>query len=77
MIRAIDVCAGAGGWAVVAAAGAASLRRAGVALLAGGAWGGYLTSQAVLRKGMEMVRLAAAAVVAANRIGRLVGVTIS
>ena len=59
------------------AAFAASLSLAGLALFAVGAWRGYLTSHAVLRKGMEMVLLAAAAVVAANLIGRLVGVTIS
>lgn len=59
------------------AAFAASLGLAGLALFAVGAWRGYLTSHAVLRKGAEMVLLATAAVVAANLIGRLVGVTIS
>ena len=59
------------------AAFAASLSLAGLALFAVGAWRGYLTSHAVLRKGAEMVLLATAAVVAANLSGRLVGVTIS
>ena len=55
----------------------AALSLAGLALFAVGAWRGYLTSHAVLRKGAEMVLLASAAVVAANLIGRLVGVTIT
>ena len=59
------------------AAFAASLGLAGLALFAVGAWRGYLTSHAILRKGAEMVLLASAAVVAANLIGRLVGVTVS
>ena len=59
------------------AAFAASLGGAGLALFAVGAWRGYLTSHAVLRKGAEMVLLASAAVVAANLIGRLVGITIT
>ncbi len=59
------------------AAFAASLGLAGLALFAVGAWRGYLTGHAVFRKGAEMVLLASAAVVAANLIGRLVGVTVS
>ncbi len=59
------------------AAFVAALSLAGLALFAVGAWRGYLTSHAVLRKGAEMVLLASAAVVAANLIGRLVGITIT
>ena len=53
----------------------ASLAMTGLALFAIGAWRGYLTGGAIFRKGTEMVLLASAAVLAANLIGRLVGVT--
>ncbi len=46
------------------------------ALFGVGAWRAYLTSGNVWRKAFEMVGLAAVAVVAANLIGRLVGVGI-
>ena len=46
------------------------------ALFGVGAWRAYLTSGKVWRKAVEMVGLAAVAVVAANLIGRLVGVGI-
>ena len=54
----------------------ASLLLAGVALFGIGAWRAYLSGGAVLHKAAEMVLLASVAVVAANLIGRLVGLTI-
>ena len=48
----------------------------GVALFGVGVWRAYLTSSNVWRKALEMVGLAALAVLAANLIGRLVGVGI-
>ncbi len=55
---------------------AASFGLAAVALCAVGAWRASLTSGKVLRKGMEMVLLAGAAVVVALLIGRAVGVAV-
>ncbi len=53
-----------------------SLGLTAAALLIVGAWRAYLTGSAVWRKAAEMVVLAAAAVGAANLIGRLVGIGI-
>ena len=50
---------------------------AGVALFGVGAWRAYLSGGAMLVKGAEMVVLASIAVVAANLIGRLVGLTVT
>ena len=62
----------AGAGALVASIGATA-----AALFGVGAWRAYLTAGKVWRNALEMVALAAIAVVAANLIGRLVGVSIS
>ncbi|MEX2430690.1 MAG: VIT1/CCC1 transporter family protein, partial [Dehalococcoidia bacterium] len=54
----------------------ASLGFTGVALFLVAGWRAYLTGGAILRKSVEMVVLAAIAVVVANGIGRLVGVNL-
>ena len=58
------------------AAFATSVSLTAVALLCVGALRAHLTTGSMLRKGLEMVVLAALAVVAANLIGRLVGVNV-
>ena len=53
---------------------AASVGLTAAALFAVGAWRAYLTGGMVWRKAVEMVGLAAVAVLVANLIGRLIGV---
>ena len=59
-----------------AAALAASFALSGAALFAVGMWRALLGSGRTLRKGVEMVALAGAAVAAAYLIGRAVGVAV-
>lgn len=60
-----------------ASAFAASLAATGIALFLVAGWRAYLTGGAIMRKSLEMLVLATAAVAVANGVGHLVGVRLS